>query len=347
MPEGHTLRRLADDLTAAFGGRTVAVSSPQGRFGAEATLLDGSTLLRADAAGKHLFVELEGGHVVHVHLGLIGTFRIATGDPTPPVGQVRLRLVARGDGSGATYADLRGAITCALITPEQQAAVVAKLGPDPLRPDADPGRAWARISRSPRSIGDLLMDQAVMAGVGNVYRAEALFRQRLHPFRPGTSVRRGRFEALWADLVELMAEGVRTNRIDTVRPGAHARGDGARPAPRRPRGRGLRLPPPRAALPGVRHADPHPGAGRSQRVLVPPLPAHLPLPRHGLDPGPRGPNRADRGPLRTGTVLPKTSENCLGAGWWLPGRGGRRCRCCSTASATRSPGVAASSSVPG
>ena len=78
-------------------------------------------------------------------------------------------------------------------------------------------RAWARISRSPRSIGDLLMDQKVVAGVGNVYRAEALFRQRLDPFRPGTSLRRGRFEALWADLVELMAEGVRTNRIDTVR----------------------------------------------------------------------------------------------------------------------------------
>ncbi len=217
MPEGHTLRRLADDLTAAFGGRTVAVGSPQGRFGAEAALLDGSTLLRADAAGKHLFLELEGDQVVHVHLGLIGTFRIVTGDPTPPVGQVRLRLVAHAAG-GTTYADLRGAITCALVTPAQQAAVVAKLGPDPLRPDADPGRAWARISRSPRSIGDLLMDQAVMAGVGNVYRAEALFRQRLHPFRPGTSVRRGRFEALWADLVELMVEGVRTNRIDTVRP---------------------------------------------------------------------------------------------------------------------------------
>ncbi len=218
MPEGHTLRRLADDLTDAFAGRVVRVSSPQGRFGAEAALLDGSRLLRADSAGKHLFVELEGDHVVHVHLGLIGTFVIRSGALEAPVGQVRLRLAAGGDATASTYADLRGAIICALITPAQQAAVVAKLGPDPLRDDADPGRAWARISRSPRSIGDLLMDQAVMAGVGNVYRAEALFRQRLHPFRPGTSVRRGRFEALWADLVELMAEGVRTNRIDTVRP---------------------------------------------------------------------------------------------------------------------------------
>ncbi|QIK65762.1 Fpg/Nei family DNA glycosylase [Nocardioides sp. HDW12B] len=218
MPEGHTLRRLADDLTDAFGGRVVRVSSPQGRFGAEAALLDGGRLERADAAGKHLFLEVEGGHVVHVHLGLIGTFVIRTGVLEPPVGQVRLRLVAGGDARETTYADLRGAITCALVTPEQQEAVIARLGPDPLRADADPGRAWARISRSPRSIGDLLMDQAVMAGVGNVYRAEALFRQRLHPFRPGTSVRRGRFEALWADLVTLMAEGVRTNRIDTVRP---------------------------------------------------------------------------------------------------------------------------------
>ncbi len=218
MPEGHTLRRLADDLSTAFGGRVVQVSSPQGRFGAEAALLDGSRLLRADSAGKHLFVELEGERVVHVHLGLIGTFVIRSGALEPPVGQVRLRLVAGGDATGSTYADLRGAITCALVTPAQQEAVIARLGPDPLRADADPGRAWARVARSPRSIGDLLMDQAVVAGVGNVYRAEALFRQRLHPFRPGTSVRRGRFEALWADLVELMAEGVRTNRIDTVRP---------------------------------------------------------------------------------------------------------------------------------
>jgi endonuclease-8 len=220
MPEGHTLRRLADDLTDAFAGRVVRVSSPQGRFGAEAALLDGSTLLRADSAGKHLFLELDGGHVVHVHLGLIGTFVIRRGPLEAPVGQVRLRLVVPGDAAGATYADLRGAITCALVTPEQQEAVIARLGPDPLRADADadPERAWARISRSPRSIGDLLMDQKVMAGVGNVYRAEALFRQRLDPFRPGTSLRRGRFEALWADLVELMAEGVRTNRIDTVRP---------------------------------------------------------------------------------------------------------------------------------
>ena len=96
MPEGHTLRRLADDLVAAFAGRAVRVSSPQGRFAAEAAELDGTTLLGADAAGKHLFVELDHERFVHVHLGLIGSFDVHAGvDEVPePVGAVRLRLVA-------------------------------------------------------------------------------------------------------------------------------------------------------------------------------------------------------------------------------------------------------------
>jgi DNA-formamidopyrimidine glycosylase len=218
VPEGHTLHRLATELTDVFAGRRVRVSSPQGRFEQEATSLDGSTLLAAESAGKHLFLDFDADRIVHVHLGLIGGFdvhRDVTEVPAP-VGQVRLRLV--GGGSHAAYADLRGATQCELVTTARRDAIVATLGPDPLRADADPERAWARISRSPRTIGDLLLDQEVMAGVGNVYRAEVLFRHRLHPLRPGRTLRVGRWRALWADLVELMAEGVRTGRIDTVRP---------------------------------------------------------------------------------------------------------------------------------
>ena len=141
MPEGHTLRRLADDLSAAFAGRDVGVSSPQGRFAAEAALLDGTQLVVADSAGKHLFVDFAGGHVVHVHLGLIGGFRIGSGPAPAPVGAVRLRLTAEDDGREPAYADLRGATRCALVTPEERAAVIVRLGPDPLRADADPARA--------------------------------------------------------------------------------------------------------------------------------------------------------------------------------------------------------------
>ncbi|HEV2798630.1 MAG TPA: DNA-formamidopyrimidine glycosylase family protein [Nocardioides sp.] len=219
MPEGHTLRRLADDLAAAFAGRTVRVSSPQGRFAAEAAQLDGSTVLGADSAGKHLFLELDHEQVVHVHLGLIGSFDVhaSVGRVEPPRGAVRLRLVA-DDHLGTAYADLRGAILCDLVGPARRDEILGRLGPDPLRADADPDRAWRRISRSPRPIGDLLMDQKVLAGVGNVYRAEVLFRHRIHPLRPGHTLRVGQWRSIWSELVELMTEGVRTGRIDTVRP---------------------------------------------------------------------------------------------------------------------------------
>ncbi len=213
MPEGHTLHRLATDLTAAFAGRRVRVSSPQGRFAADAAAVDGATVVSAESAGKHLFVELDGERYVHVHLGLIGSFDVRSGTAPAPVGQVRLRIE-----SGEMYADLRGAIVCDLVGPERRAQVLGALGPDPLRPDADPDRAWQRIRRSTRPIGDLLLDQSVLAGVGNVYRAEVLFRQRIHPQRPGNTLRVGQWRGIWDDLVTLMAEGVRLGQIDTVRP---------------------------------------------------------------------------------------------------------------------------------
>jgi DNA-formamidopyrimidine glycosylase len=213
MPEGHTLLRLARELAAAFGGRPVRVSSPQGRFAADAALVDGAMCVGAESAGKHLFVELAGERYIHVHLGLIGKFDVAAGPAPEPVGQVRLRLQ-----NDTAYADLRGATQCDLVGPERRDQILAGLGEDPLRPDADPLQAWARISRSHRPIGDLLMDQGVVAGVGNVYRAEILFRHRMHPLRPGNTLRRSQFLAMWADLVELMEYGVATGRIDTVRP---------------------------------------------------------------------------------------------------------------------------------
>ena len=217
MPEGHTLHRLARQLTDVFGQQQVRVASPQGRFAAAAAQLDGAVLLGAEAWGKHLFVDFGADRYVHVHLGLYGTFDVheqVTEVPLP-VGQVRLRLV-RADATA--YGDLRGATACELLTRPERDAIVARTGPDPLRADADPDRAWDRIGRSSAPIGTLLMDQTVVAGVGNVYRAELLFRHRMHPMRPGRTLRVGQWRAMWEDLVELMAEGVRTGTIDTVRP---------------------------------------------------------------------------------------------------------------------------------
>ncbi|WP_328531898.1 Fpg/Nei family DNA glycosylase [Nocardioides sp. NBC_00368] len=220
MPEGHTLHRLALDLSDAFAGEQVRVSSPQGRFADSAALLDGQVVTGAEAWGKQLFLEFPGEQYVHIHLGLYGKLDLKphTGEPPLPVGQVRLRVVSTSPTrEGGTYADLRGATTCNLVTAAQRDAVVARLGPDPLRDDADPSRAWLRISRSRTTIGALLMDQSVLAGVGNVYRAEVLFRHRIDPMRPGNTLRRQQWDAIWDDLVELMKDGVEKNRIDTVR----------------------------------------------------------------------------------------------------------------------------------
>jgi endonuclease VIII len=219
MPEGHTLHRLATALDLAFAGHPVHVSSPQGRFAESAARLDGRRVEGAESWGKHLWVHFDGDDLVHVHLGLYGRFDVvhATDTVPPPVGQVRLRLVrANGAGPGS-YADLRGATACELQTPGQRRGVVERLGPDPLRADADPDLAWHRIKRSRAPIAGLLMDQSVVAGIGNVYRAELLYRHRVDPFRPGTSLRPSRWTAMWEDLVVLMADGVRTGVIRTVR----------------------------------------------------------------------------------------------------------------------------------
>lgn len=211
MPEGHTLHRLALDLDDTFSGTTPSVSSPQGRFAESAARLDGAGYVAATAHGKHLFVEFGGEQLMHVHLGLYGKLRITA--PMPPWGQVRVRLQ-----TADAVADLRGPQQCVLQTPSEVAAQVARLGPDPLRPDADPDRAWRRIVRTDRSIAALLMDQTVLSGVGNVYRAEVLFRNRLDPHRPGRKLSRSAWTAIWSDLVTVMPAGVAARRIETVRP---------------------------------------------------------------------------------------------------------------------------------
>ncbi len=90
----------------------------------------------------------------------------------------------RLEGNGS-YADLRGPTACEVWTPVEKSVLQARLGPDPLRRRPSGERAWERLSRSRTPVGQLLMDQSVVAGVGNVYRAEILFRAAVSPYRPG------------------------------------------------------------------------------------------------------------------------------------------------------------------
>jgi endonuclease-8 len=160
-------------------------------------------------------MEFAGERWLNVHLGLIGKFTVdrisGYASVPPPRGAVRLRMV-----NDDYLADLRGAVICAVVTPDEVRAVLDRLGPDPLEGEQDPARAFARVARSGRTIAELLMDQSVVAGVGNVYRCEVLYRHRVNPFRPGREIRRSTWNAIWADLVRLMPLGVAFNQIVTM-----------------------------------------------------------------------------------------------------------------------------------
>jgi endonuclease VIII len=212
VPEGHTIHRLAGEPVAVVAGERVSVSSPQGRFPG-ADVVDGDVLERTDAWGKHLFHHYEGGGIVHVHLGLFGTFRRHDTPPPEPRDTVRMRIA-----TGSDVVDLTGATACELLTPDEKDAVLDRLGPDPIRRGADPDLAFAALQRRRTGIGRALLDQGVVAGVGNVYRAEVLFVHGLHPEVPANEVDEATWVAMWGTLVEWMRLGVRQRRIITTDP---------------------------------------------------------------------------------------------------------------------------------
>lgn len=244
MPEGHTIHRLARDHARDLVGRAVRASSPQGRFADGAAVLDGRVVRAVEPLGKHLLYTLDDGVVLHVHLGLFGRFRRYTGRAPTPRGAVRLRM----ETDGVTI-DLSGPIICAIEDADAVAALRARLGPDVLAPAAEDAvgeggaaarapsvvaldaaalkRARARVRASRRPIGALLLDQTIIAGVGNVYRAEALFLVGVHPSTPGAALDGRTFGRLWRTLVTLMRKGVEARRIVTVERAA-AKGRAAR-----------------------------------------------------------------------------------------------------------------------
>lgn len=278
MPEGHSVHRIARQIERNFVGRTVRVSSPQGRFAEGAAVLDGREVLSVRAVGKQMFVEFDGDLWLRVHLGLYGAWDFAgeilidptiasangrmgqtnqrgtelepilddagenslasigaprksrgsvrmseqtTGRdllddgtwPPEPVGAVRVRLL-----TDTTVADLRGPTACHVQTPEQVQATIDALGPDPLVDDVAVGeeRFVANVRRRGVAIGQLLMDQNVVSGIGNVYRAEMLFRANLNPHTPGKAIPTDTVRALWRDWVELLGVGVETGQMMTM-----------------------------------------------------------------------------------------------------------------------------------
>ena len=192
-------------------GRVLNVSSPQGRFAAGAARLDGQKCLLVEAYGKHLVYRFEEGDFLHIHLGLFGRIRKRKLPMVEPRGAVRVRLV-----SDSHVVDVNGPTICEVLDEPGLSRLLGRIGPDMLRPDADPDRAFRRISKSRAPIGRLIMDQSVMAGIGNIYRTEVLWRRRIHPETPGRALDRAAFDGVWDDAAALLEIGVKKNAIVTV-----------------------------------------------------------------------------------------------------------------------------------
>ena len=213
MPEGNEIHRHSERQHDLFAGRVVNVDAPNGRFEDGAKLLDRRKLRAVEAFGKHLFYDFGTKRQLHVHLGLYGKFREGEMPYPEPKGALRLRI-----STAKHWLELRGPTACDVLTEEERAKLLARIGPDPLRGDGDVKAVVARIRKSRAPIGALLMDQSVIGGLGNIYRAELLYRGKLNPFRAGTTLSARQVKALWSDAGTLLRDGMVDRRIVTTRP---------------------------------------------------------------------------------------------------------------------------------
>jgi endonuclease-8 len=195
-----------------FAGRVVNVDAPNARFADGAKLLHRRKLRSVEAFGKHLFYDFGRNRQLHIHLGLYGKFRDGEMPYPEPKGALRLRISTPGH-----WLELRGPTACDVLDESARAALLARIGPDPLREDAEPARAIARIRKSRAPIAALLMDQSVIGGLGNIYRAEILFRAKLDPKRPGNTLDPRTLRTLWKDAAILLRAGMIDRRIVTTR----------------------------------------------------------------------------------------------------------------------------------
>lgn len=240
MPEGNEIHRWADRHSAAFAKKKMRVEAPTGRF-RDADALDNRKLEQVLAKGKHLGYVFGRNRILHVHLGRYGDWTEGQMPVAEVKGALRVRMWAAAakprkraasattrhgwysndDGSTSLspsdidWLELRGAAACELWTDAQWQALLDRLGPDPLSGD-DPKPAFDRIAKAKAPISVLLMNQEILCGIGNIYRAELLFRARQNPFTPGRDLPLKTLKAIWKDSIPLLRAGMIDRRIVTT-----------------------------------------------------------------------------------------------------------------------------------
>ena len=195
MPEGDTIHRCAARLNQVLPGRRIWRACSDERF-FDAGLLAGATFERVEARGKHLLMHVTDSRTIHSHLGMSGSWHVYQPGQTWRKAVERASIVlslsepdSQDDGGRAD----RTAVVCyhpkilELLSPAalRRHRLLRRLGPDLMLGAADPIEVVARFHAHPFSpMGEAVMNQTIVAGIGNVYKSETLFLAKVHPFTP-------------------------------------------------------------------------------------------------------------------------------------------------------------------
>jgi endonuclease-8 len=183
MAEGDTILRLARRIDAELGGETLAVSAPNPRGRAAGVeRLDGRRLDRAEARGKHLLLHF-GDLVLHSHLAMSGGWHLYPRGSTWRRARSQAWVVLAGEEREAVEF---GGPTLRLLAASRlrREPQLARLGPDLLAPGFQPEPVLAAMRAAPeRGLGEALLDQSLVAGIGNIFKSEACFAARVDPWR--------------------------------------------------------------------------------------------------------------------------------------------------------------------
>ena len=305
MPEGDTVWRTAHRLDQALAGRVLTVSDL--RWPSLATVdLRGATTTEVVARGKHVLHRLDSGLTLHTHLRMEGQWRVAATDRVT-VGELRQDRIRAVVGTAEwTCLGLRLGMLD-LVPTADEGTLVGHLGPDLLGPDWDLPTALANLRREPqRAIGEALLDQRMLAGIGTLCDSESLFLERVHPWTPVGELDDSALEHLVERahrLLHVNAGRAVQSTTGSLRPWR----DGLRPCPVRATVPALRLRHPgRDDRPGT--PGPHdvllpglPGRPRADRRRSAPATDGLHRRRQAGEPGAQGPGgRSSRAQRRRG-----------------------------------------------
>lgn len=172
-----------------------------------------SSVKPIDAEGEDSFTSIGAPRLQRMRIAEQTSASSTNSFPPEPRGQVRVRLL-----NDMVCADLRGPTACEVLTTGEVEITMNRLGPDPenLNTPEELQRFMQRMLATSRPIAVTLMDQSIIAGIGNVYRAELLFRSRIDPFTPSNTLPTDVIEALWHDWAYLLHEGISEGQMITI-----------------------------------------------------------------------------------------------------------------------------------